>query len=726
LDLPVDVLKDIVKEVTHTNDLTSLALCHSALHRLATPHIYSRFDIVWPDSSTHSEPRSGVDALTYGLATLCMAEEVFGEAPHQRRPRYDRTHTPGKGRASEMAIRRRRGNHYAQFTRKFSLGNGPADWVSEYLITKEGGKMLGTLVALAVARMRALETFVWDMPTGILRDVWAALSSLGDRMDGLECRLEKIWIRFHNNHAEDAMGSLAAAHPPSLNLAGLPPALPTADAAHANTSYLESYYAALDRVESPSFSILPPMKSLSVLEIDELAYLDELAVLIAASTSKLRELRIGVARHVQDKKWVKVWDGDLQQIDRARPETSLLTIGEKRLGGVLGILTGLVHDIRKPQFDSPKKSTKAAQSQTAASNVPSSTNAAFTLQDPFLSRATTLVEKSDSDAEFLTLSTPKSPGTFMGTSPIDLPFPSSDNDSNDLLTKLTSVTIDERAIPTSPADPHTNDIFPQEEPSHLTNILHLETLELERVPLSVLVLQKAVDWTRLTTLTILNCPNHEQFWKTLRRDFAPTPKSPLYHHQQQQHPSPRRRQSSTPRTTNNNKPSHHPRPDDTIPLSYPLNLKKIHTNSVSPSLIFFLKETLAPNSLEELYLQDAPGFAVSPVHIEAIYRGPLRRHRGSLRKLLIDSSELNNDHLLDGAGGGGGIPGERWRRWMLNREILAFVCGGKMPLLRELGMAIDYRDWVRSSLSLLPSFLLLFLPFPPQRLLLTTFSFFRK
>ena len=29
LDLPVDILKDIVKEVTHTNDLTSLALCHT-------------------------------------------------------------------------------------------------------------------------------------------------------------------------------------------------------------------------------------------------------------------------------------------------------------------------------------------------------------------------------------------------------------------------------------------------------------------------------------------------------------------------------------------------------------------------------------------------------------------------------------------------------------------------------------------------------------------------
>ena len=57
----------------------------------------------------------------------------------------------------------RRGNMFSQYTRKFSLGNGPSDWVQEYLITKEGGKMLGTLVALTVARMPNLETFIWDV-----------------------------------------------------------------------------------------------------------------------------------------------------------------------------------------------------------------------------------------------------------------------------------------------------------------------------------------------------------------------------------------------------------------------------------------------------------------------------------------------------------------------------------------------------------------------------------
>ena len=108
----------------------------------------------------------GVDALTYGLATLVMGEDLFGngvlsngstcESSCQRYActqcgavnLVNRTsNVPGKQR------RLRRGNYFSQFTKKFSLGNGPAEWVVEYLVTKESGKMLGTLVALSVARM---------------------------------------------------------------------------------------------------------------------------------------------------------------------------------------------------------------------------------------------------------------------------------------------------------------------------------------------------------------------------------------------------------------------------------------------------------------------------------------------------------------------------------------------------------------------------------------------
>jgi len=709
LHLPVDILKDIVKEVTHTNDLTSLALCHSALHRLTIPHIYSRFDIVWPDTSVHAEPRSGVDALTYGLATLVMAEEIFGEAPGQRREQSNRYTKSGQGRATETAVRRRRGNHYAQFTRKFSLGNGPPDWVQEYLISKEGGKMLGTLVALAVARMQSLETFIWDMPTGILRDVWLALSSLGDRDDGRPCRLEKLWVRWHDSSSADA----TVAPPAHVNIhtAPLPALLSPTPLLGSPAMPPHIHLAAFDRVEHPSFSILPPLKSLSVLDIDELAYLDEMAVLIGRSLDKLRELRVGIARHAMTRDWVTVWEGDnLQQVDPHYPTAGSLTIGKKRLGGVLGTLTGFVCDMRRPRIVVPDRTRRRSPPPppavpTGATERKVSIAPPVEVQDTMEAQSPTIFDLVTHNAA------PSEPTTslrdIIPEHPSDIASsPESWPPPHGLLSPTDIALGDDPLVATSrqaspepthavpfiapPADSvpleHERDAgpplatlvdsfdLPAPPPLYLANMLHLESLELERVPLSVPVLQKAIDWTHLTSLTLLHCQNHEQLWKTLRRTFAPLPKSPTYPHA-------RRTPNSTPRKNGKMSVS-----GSGLEMVYPLKLRKVHTNTVSPALISFLKETLAPNSLETLFLQEARSYN-SSVNVDTIFRGPLRRHRNSLKKVLIDSSEKGAD----------GVPinSARWRRWMLSREILAFVCGGKMPALRELGGALDYRDWVR-------------------------------
>ncbi|TKA67591.1 hypothetical protein B0A55_08705 [Friedmanniomyces simplex] len=690
LDLPVDILKDIVKEVTHTNDLTSLALCHSALHRLAIPHIYSRFDIVWPDTSIHSEPRSGVDALTYGLATLVMAEEIFGEAPNQRQHAdNNRFVRSGRGKATEMQVRRRRGNHYAQFTRKFSLGNGPTDWVQEYLITKESGKMLGTLVALAVARMRTLETFIWDMPTGILRDVWLALSSLEDRDDDRPCRLEKVWVRWHNNSSSDAPNLPNPVPPPPpamMHLNGMIPApLQSSSGQAAGSAMLSAMYpTALDRVEHPSFSVLPALKSLSVLDIDELAYLDEMAVLIGRSLDKLRELRVGIARHAPSRGWVTVWEGDeLPQVDHHYPTAGSITIGEKRNGGVLGALTGFVCDMRRPKLALSErirrpKPTRAPPPSPESQPSLAEVNPIVAALDAVT--GTDVVGMTPEDAE-----SEEAPGSIFGgarsTPREEKLTPEAAYLSDPLLAVSRQASPEPTTPPETPPDlPILTPEVPEsvcsdlqsDEPPPLNGMLRLESLELERVPLSIPVLQRAIDWTRLTSLTLLHCENHEQLWKTLRRTFAPVPKSPMY-------PQPRRTSTSTPRKGGKPSVSGHE-----VELEYTLKLKKIHTNTVSPALLSFLKETLAPNSLEVLFLQEARSYS-SSVTVDLIYRGPIKRHRGSLKKVLLDSSEKGLDGLPTNS--------SRWRRWMLSREVLAFMCSSKMPALRELGMALDYRDW---------------------------------
>jgi hypothetical protein len=624
---------------------------------------------VWPDESTHTEPRSGVDALTYGLATLVMGDDCF---PHQNRLQQQgaatnaaRTSTP----APYPIAPRRFGNYYGQFTKKFSLGNGPQAWVQEYMITKEGGKMLGTLVALAVARMINLETFVWDMPTGVLRDVWLALSSLAHRTDSEDCRLDRLWIRWHDNTI-DAPPVPPPAPPMMLNNVGVPPPPNTTHPSGIGTvqtplvapqPYPPATISALDRVEHPTFSAIPALKSLSVLDIDELPYLDEMSILIARSHRKLRELRVGIAPHAQQRDWVTVWEGDgLQQVDYSATTTAACSIGEKRLGGVLGILVGRIHNMR--HSEEPQALKPSTSGLTEPSIEESPTKPALTTSLPSIASLPLQDREVEPDMDHFgnpmeEAGVPEGVSLFSESQPVEpdqvapsIPNVSRTPPKNDTLPPVLETFVHS----------HNSQLEASEEP--LVGKLKLEVLELERVPLSVSVLRRAFDWSMLSTLTLLHCSNHEQLWKVLRRQYTPRSAYP-----------------GSPSASKAYKASYTLRPE------YELNLKRIHTNTVSPSLISFLKETLAPNSLEVLFLQEGRSYS-STVTVDAIYRGPMRRHKASLKKLMIDSGEKGPD--------GHTTTSSRWRRWMLNREILTFITSGRMSSLRELAVSIDYKDWV--------------------------------
>ncbi len=536
------------------------------------------------------------------------------------------------------------------------------------MITKEGGKMLGTLVALAIARMVNLETFVWDMPTGVLRDVWLALSSLAYRSDGDECRLDRLWIRWHDNTIDAPVPPPAP--PMILNNQNLPPPPNTTHPSGLGTvqppivvpqHYPPSSLSALDRVEHPTFSAIPALKSLSVLDIDELPYLDEMSILIARSQKKLRELRVGIAPHAQQRDWVTVWEGDgLQQVDYSTSTTAASSISEKRLGGVLGILVGRIHNIRHSEEVSPQKPSNV----TAAERSTEATNVKAAISNNLPSIASLTLHNREGEHGFEDFSNSLDDNIV----PEELgPLQESESLGTDLVTPLTSPAKTPSKpilpMPTAQNDSLISNNEALDSPeSLLVGKLKLEVLELERVPLSVPVLRKAVDWSALTTLTLLHCSNHEQLWKVLRRTYTP-----------------RSTYSSSPSSSKAYKASY------SLRSEYQLNLKRIHTNTVSPSLISFLKETLAPNSLEVLFLQEGRSYA-STVTVDAIYRGPMRRHRASLKKMMIDSGEKGPD--------GHTTTSSRWRRWMLNREILSFITSGRMNSLRELAVSIDYKDWV--------------------------------
>ncbi|KAI0864245.1 hypothetical protein F4860DRAFT_465600 [Xylaria cubensis] len=569
LNLPVDVLRLIVNELSYTNDVIALAMTHSALYKLALPNIYSRFDIVWPDVTSQTQGSKCVDALSYGLATLCLPSR-FAET-------IQRSRAVGRGRPNTS--HRLANNDYAKYIRKFSIGDGPPEWTSEYLITKESGKMLGTLVAVAVSKMVNLETFVWDMPTGVLSDVFMALSSHED--DRGQAKLEKVWIRWHNSSTTSSSSSassptttLPTLNPPPPILPGIPGALPQPK------SYAQSC------AEYPTFSVLPPLKSLTVLDIDDLSYLDEMSVLIERSASQLRELQVGISKRACDlHDFARPWYGaNLQQVDHEAKWPGESRIPTTRLGGVLGVLVGRIHDIRR----TPK--SKSCQISPHEQNV-------------------------------------------------DSP---NDEKTVELVNEINETSVDDDLPPSC------------SEGKCLEGKLKLETLALERVTLSIAVCSRAIDWSGMTSLTILNCQHHEALWKVLRHQFQPMLPA-----------------LGSPKGTS---------------TRYHLSLKRISTDAVSPALLGFMKETIAPNTMETIFLQDRQRTIKPSVTLDQVFKSAVKRQRKSLKRLLIDSSDKQTTSISMGNNG-------RWRHWAVKNEFLSYITSGRMTSLRELGMVIDCNDW---------------------------------
>lgn len=591
------------------------------------PIIYSRFSIVWPTDDGPPDS-DAVDALTYGLATLVTGEDLFDrKQPYQKTAGWGYCQhctcencQEARVKSQKHPIKRvRRGNHFAQYTRSFCIGNGPKENVKEYHIKREGGKMLGTLAALAVARMPNLEKFKWDMPTGIVRDVWASLAYAINQ-------LETVWVRFHDNRQ-----ATTTIRPPihlPVNQTPLPTfgAMSQISLSHPSSGLRGGRAAQLEmsygRIEHPSFSILPPLKRLNVLDIDELAYAEEISVLLEKSSKILRELRISIAPYfLKPGSW-----------------TVPSHIAEF-FGGV---------DVTELIFSKLYDSSIREGSRT-----PSRYSSARRASDQAGLRG--LPRLLDEVSSFAVAS----------------------RSNADLGGRPHAGQIQSRA-----QGEHTARSIPTQE-AMTTTKLRIHLLELERLPLNATALQNAIDWSSITELTLLHCGNHEQLWKALRRNYSPRLSSTVFRREFSQVSSDEvaeiLSQSNLHSLRSNSWPE--------VP-GYRLNLKKIHTDTVSPALIIFLKETLAPNSLEEMYLQDGRDYS-SNVKLDAIFQGPVKRHRGSLSKVMIDSA----------IGMASKPSNQQRKKWMLNTESLAFFTSGKMNVLQELAVSLDYKDWVRYSAS---------------------------
>lgn len=487
------VAANILDRVNDPNDLVALVRCSSTLHERVIQRIYHHFNIIW-DTTAKAADKC---ALALGVCTLAKFQ-------HNRRANPK---SWGGTRATNAPNRRdgrRWRNTYATYVRKFSIANGPEDIAEKYLTTNICGLQLNALIATAVAHMHYLECFAWDLPTGISVEIWNALSSMADPSSGSPAPLEKVWVRLP--------------HSPSLEQACL---------VQSNTTH--------DR----SFSLVGPLKSLSVLDIDGTCCLDEIAFSIQKSWGVLRELRVGMSPNARQ--------------NLTHDALELLFSGVWQMHS----------QQRKTSFDKRHLRRERSIRLSGVVRAPEALHLLKDEEDKQRSRSVSCVQTM------------------------------------------------------KPKHPCWN--------GEVRQVLRLETLELERMRISARVLRRVVDWTTLGRLTLLSCTSTERLWKSLCPSVASA-------------------SQFCPR----------------------FNLKAIHVDELSFSLVRFLTGTLKRNTLEAFFLQ---GRSQDPVGIgEGNVEGALWNHRLSLRKIVIERAFSIKELEL------------------FNRR--------NMPVLRELGVDLVHRDWV--------------------------------
>ena len=503
-------------------------------------------------------------------------------------------------------------------------------------------------------------------------------------------------MRFHDNKTASHDAGLVYPAPPVHENVTLPH---TAIPITTMPSYHKLEFTG-HPTEFPNFSTLPPLRSLTVLAIDEIAYLEEMSALIGRSRDNLRELRIGLASKINSSAY-----------DSHHPIVQLFAAGTE-----LALLFNVLHDIFDPRSKEyiykPKPLVTEAPSSKvtddeASSLVATSESAPISQTDVSEPASNEALDGSKAGSEStFGLSDHMSrisfsPGTSLNPATIDPalahipPLPPSETVTSDEARHVLDALASRPASETSSSFAQSHEaaynavlggsqnstmrsglpIRQTTDTEAKDSKLRLETLELEGCLLNVFVLAQSIDFPTLTSLTLLHCEAADVLWAQLSRQF----------------PSPASKQKAPvvtiPAEPNNTptvqKPLRRISTVDALPKEprYQLNLKRVHTDAVSTPLITFLSKTLAPNSLEWLFLQDNQGLP-SPVTVDAIYKGPLRRHRASLTKLMVDSSP--------------GVVGSLARRsmkWMLNRDLLTFLTSGKMSKLRELAVVVEYKDW---------------------------------
>ncbi|KAM0563639.1 hypothetical protein ACHAPJ_001365 [Fusarium lateritium] len=286
LDLPAETQQEILSHCSQS-ELICCALVSRHFHELASAQLYRSFNILFPDDDD-VRFESPIDGLAGGLDTFTTSE--YNYAKHLRELSMD---TVSTGVKAEHAYK-------------------------PYLYSASCGKFLNTLLYLTLKKAKSLETFRWNIRVELSRPVYRELHKIKT--------LTKFHIRLQagetyyitppplpltiddlppvSTHWQDLpppppgpppgvfSAPLAGAMAPLPVLSASPPSLlPTSK--HFSKSKASKRDSTTQ--EPPTLSGFKKLKSLSVLDIDNLELVTELKTCVRNSSSTLTELHLSLS-----------------------------------------------------------------------------------------------------------------------------------------------------------------------------------------------------------------------------------------------------------------------------------------------------------------------------------------------------------------------------------------------------------------------------------------------
>ncbi|KAJ4164768.1 hypothetical protein LMH87_006430 [Akanthomyces muscarius] len=280
-DLPIETQREILSHCSQA-DLICVALVSRHFHDLASAILYRDFHIIFPDDDDLSFD-SPIDGLAGGLDTFTTSEYDYSR--HLRDLSMDTLSSGLKGERSYQP----------------------------FLYSSTCGKFFNTLLYLTLKKAHFLESFRWNVRVELSRPVYRRLRELKSlrtlhiRMqagDSYYSRPPPLPISFHQHQSPPSpiyghshwsstsyppiQSSMASPHPISQNLSQ-------------NQPHTRSRSASKSRVpkqpqDAARLSGFSNLKSLAVLDIDDMNLVTEIADSVKNSHSTLTELELSLSR----------------------------------------------------------------------------------------------------------------------------------------------------------------------------------------------------------------------------------------------------------------------------------------------------------------------------------------------------------------------------------------------------------------------------------------------